>query len=80
MINRMFAVQDIKAGAFHAPFPSVSEGTALRFLQDMVNREGHPYNLHPEDYIVFEIGSFDDVSGALAPETLRSIVHLTALT
>lgn len=80
MILNVFAVQDMKAGAFHPPFVADNKDVACRLLSDMVAREGHPYNLHPEDYMVYWIGSFDQtsgvVTGGLVLEPLVGLVNL----
>ena len=59
---RMFAVQDIVAGAFHAPFVAQTEGVAMRMIQDCVNKPGHMYNMHPADYVLFEVAGWDEVT------------------
>lgn len=79
MINRLFAVQDSKAGAFHAPFCAPSEGVAVRMMLDCVNREGHPYAMHPEDYTLYEVGEFEDTDGRVSGSQPRSISNLASL-
>lgn len=65
MVQLMFSVWDVQAGAYARPFFAPARGLAVRSVSDEVNREG-PENViasHPQDFRLFELGSFDDVSG-----------------
>lgn len=63
MIQKMFSLRDSKALAFLQPFFSTASGSALRALSDAVSDSKSPIGLHPEDYILYEVGSFDDLTG-----------------
>lgn len=65
MIQKMFAVRDSKALAFLQPFFSTANGSALRALSDAVNDGKSTLAMHPEDYILYEVGSFDDQTGEI---------------
>lgn len=65
MIQKVFSVRDSKALAFLQPFFSSATGSALRALGDAVTDGKSPLSVHPEDYILYEIGSFDDQTGEL---------------
>ena len=60
MILNVFAVRDMKAEAFLQPFYSNSIGSAMRAFGDAVNDTSCPFNKHSEDYILYEIASYDD--------------------
>lgn len=64
---KVFAVRDMKALAYLQPFFSPSVGSALRAFGDAVNDTNCPFNKHPEDYVLFEIGTYDDSTAALEP-------------
>lgn len=71
----MYAVRDAKALAFMQPFFSVQSGSAIRAFDDAVNDGKSPFFFHPEDYILYELGEFDDQSGALtAIEPIKMLV------
>lgn len=78
-IVRVFAVQDIQGGFFHPPMCAMTEGMFLRMMSDMVASKGHPYNLHPADYMMYEIGEYDELTGLLTPSQPRSISTMAAL-
>ncbi len=60
MNHRIFVIFDAKARAYLPPFFLPEAGQATRAFSDMVNNPEHQFGLHPEDYTLFEIGTFDD--------------------
>ncbi len=60
MIQRIFTVYDQKAKAFLPPFFLPETGMATRVFTDCVNDASHQFFKHPEDYNLYEIGTFDD--------------------
>lgn len=58
-----FAVFDEKVGAFMAPFFCLTKGQAARSFGDAVLDSQNPMSRHPEDYRLYEVGSFDDQEG-----------------
>lgn len=60
MIQKVFSVRDGKALAFLQPFFSTASGSAIRAFSDAVQDVKTPLGAHPEDYVLYEIGTFDD--------------------
>ncbi|AXH71838.1 MAG: nonstructural protein [Microviridae sp.] len=60
------AVRDSAMGAYMRPFFVPSTGMAVRSFSDEVNRKGEDNAIasHPEDYEIWHVADFDDVSGA----------------
>lgn len=69
MIQKMFSVRDSKAQAFLQPFFSSANGSALRAMADAVADHSTSFSKHPEDYILYEVGAFDDQTGELVAVT-----------
>lgn len=65
MKTKIFTVYDVKAQANMTPFFMQSTGQAVRAFEDTVNDPKSAFNKHPEDYTLFEIGTFDDQTGTL---------------
>lgn len=61
------AVRDRQITAFLRPFTAQSRGQAIRSFRDEVNRDGSELNSHPEDYELYELGTFDEQTGNLKP-------------
>lgn len=75
----VYSVRDSKAEAFITPFFSKTHATAIRSAERAIN-EDQGFNLHPEDYDLFCIGHFDEITGKLvgldAPAHLVSLFEL----
>lgn len=65
MIRVVCAVRDRATVSFGNPIFVVALGEAHRSFADEVNRDGSPFNAHPEDYDLYELGSFDDATGRI---------------
>jgi hypothetical protein len=60
MLLRMFTVFDSKAEAFLPPFYLAAVGQAIRHFSDTASDPQHAFGRHPDDYTLFQIGTFDD--------------------
>lgn len=69
MVRLIFSVRDSASELFGQPFYVPSRGVAMRSFADEVNRQAvdNALNQHPEDFILFELGSFDESTGVLEP-------------
>lgn len=80
MKTKVYSIFDLKVGAYNFPFTMRSNGEALRAFADMANDPGNRIGLHPEDYVLYAVGEFDDERGILSPlsphETLGKAVEL----
>ena len=63
MIQKVFAIWDVKGLCFGQPFYQAEIGSAIRLYSDLVNEPQSFINKHPSDYILFEIGTWDDNKG-----------------
>ena len=60
----VFAVFDDKIKAYMRPFFVRSKGEAIRTWVDSVNDSQSPFSKHPEDYVLFHIGEYDESTGS----------------
>lgn len=74
MKTRLYAVYDRKALVYQVPFASLTDGAAVRMLSDAVADSNTMLSRHPNDYVLFYVGDFDDSKGAL--EAASPIVHV----
>lgn len=65
MILKAFTVYDTKSEAYMQPFFQNAKGQAIRAFEDSCNDPNHPFSKHPGDYVLFEIGAYDDQSGTM---------------
>lgn len=67
VMKQVMTVKDTKAEAYLVPFFTGSIGEALRSFGDAVADVNHPFNKHPEDYVLFHIGSYGEQTGMITP-------------
>lgn len=65
MILRAYSIYDRKALAYHPPFFQATDGSATRSFADLANDTTTMVGRHPNDYVLFCIGSYDDSKGLL---------------
>jgi len=62
---KIFSVLDVKAGAFSQPFFSRNNDTAIRDFKQACLNETHAFHNHASDYILHELGSWDEDTGLM---------------
>lgn len=76
-----YSVRDEKVEAFLPPFFVRSKGEAIRSFTQAVDKPDHPFAANVSDFVLYEVGSFDDVAGTFAfQEPLRVISGFEAKT
>lgn len=60
-----FSIYDTKAVAYAPPFFMARPELALRAFRDLAQDPASQVSKHPEDYVLFLLGDFDDATGAL---------------
>lgn len=68
MIHRLYTVFDMKAKFYMPPFNSRNDAEAIRMFSDTANDLDTGIGRHPEDYILYSIGRYDDQTGKIEPE------------
>lgn len=64
----VMAVRDAKAEAFMQPFFAPTHGVAERSFVEALKSPETPMGKYPEDFALWCLGKFDEVSGVLVPE------------
>lgn len=59
----MFAIRDSKGEAYGVPFVKNARGEAERVFTQLRNQKDSTIGQFPEDYDLFEIGTFDPDTG-----------------
>jgi hypothetical protein len=60
MKTKIFTVYDTKCHAYLPPFFMQSTGQAMRAFEDTIADKTTQFSKHPEDFILFELGTYDD--------------------
>ena len=81
MVQIVCSVLDVKANAFATPFFVPNRSMAVRSFGDAVLDTNSMLAKHPEDYNLYQLGTYDDNSGKLeslpAPEFLAMALEFT---
>lgn len=63
----LYAVHDKAVNAFLPPFAARARGEAMRSFVDACTDSRHTFNKHADDYVLYELGHFDENTGLLKP-------------
>lgn len=63
MITKVFSIFDSKVSAWLPPFMMPHVGDAERALRTHVNDAEHNFCKYSEDFTLFELGSWDNITG-----------------
>jgi hypothetical protein len=70
----IYSVFDKKAQEYAEPFVDVTDATALRKVQDLVeNHKDHPMSRYAEDYELVKLGSWDATTGIIEMDPMDLI-------
>ena len=72
-----YTVYDKKARSYARPFFTDNDEVAIRMFLDAAKDEGSVFYLHPEDFVLYCIGHFDEQSGLI--NGFEAIVHVSDL-
>jgi hypothetical protein len=60
MLLKIYSIYDSKVSAYGAPFFLRTRGEAIREVSDLVNDPKTKISKYPADYVLFELGSYND--------------------
>jgi len=69
MINGIYSIFDFKAQTFSAPMFFINDDVAVRSLIQAVRDETSYLSKAPADYELFRLGTWDDNTGEIKPES-----------
>lgn len=69
----VYTIKDTKAECYLQPFTFRTDGEAIRAFDDTVQRDGTPIHDHPEDFCLFKVGEFDQLSGVITSVDHKSL-------
>lgn len=58
----IYAIFDDKAKVYNKPFHQLNEEVMIRTCVDLLRDKASTISSHPEDYVVFELGTYDDTT------------------
>ncbi|AXH74646.1 MAG: nonstructural protein [Microviridae sp.] len=79
MILKAFSLYDTKTGIYGTPFFMAHIGQAVRAIIDLAQDANTTIGRHPADYMLYQLGDFDDAVGMfdhLNPVAIGSVVSM----
>lgn len=82
MTKRIYAIYDVKTGTYGQPMFLLSDGEALRVVQDAVAKPGNVLSDHANDFRLDAIGEFDVKTGMITQDSFmpKHIIEIAQLT
>lgn len=65
----VYAIYDSAAHVFSAPTIDISDASAVRGFQQAIANSGSLMNFKPDDFSLYQVGTFDVETGELEPLT-----------
>ncbi len=69
MIYGVYAIYDSAAHVFTAPTIDISDASAVRSFQQAIGNSGSVMNFKPDDFSLYQVGTFDVETGEIEPFT-----------
>lgn len=75
MNHGIFSVRDAATETYNTTFTAPTNQAAMRQFQDLSLDTNTNVNKHPDDFILYRVGSWDDDTGTLIPEEPVKLAH-----
>lgn len=75
MIEIILAIKDRALDAFMRPFTTPHRNAAIRSFTDEANRKTSEINNHPEDYDLYQLGTFDQETGKIEQTSIALVAR-----
>lgn len=72
---KMYAIFDTATEAYMTPWFMVNRASALRAFNDLAKDPQSNVYKHPADYILYEVGTWDDNTGEMDEIKLSNLGH-----
>lgn len=79
VIDCLFSIYDTVCEEYNPPFVSKNMKTAIRSIKESLKGRESLISLHPEDYLLVLIGTFDKDTGCLGPIESRQVYNIERL-
>lgn len=73
-LPQMFLIYDTKAEYYKPPILFRTKGDAIRWFTSMVSSNDNELGKNPEDFNLFYIGEFDEITGKIIENTAKECV------
>jgi len=74
MITNMYVVYDSKSECYNKPFCLINDKVAFRSAESIVEDKTSEIAKHPEDYTMFRIGTYEDLTAEIELLSSREVI------
>lgn len=74
-MKQIFSIYDKKGQCYLSPIVLSHKGQALRELENLVVRSQNLISQYPDDFAMYKLGDFDDISGKIVPTTVPIFIE-----
>jgi len=75
MKHGLFSVRDSATETYNVTFTAPTNAAAMRQFGDLANDQSTNVNKHPKDFTLYRVGTWDDDTGEIEPETLQKLAQ-----
>jgi len=75
MKHGLFSVRDQATETYNVTFTAPTNAAAMRQFGDLAQDENTNVHKHPTDFVLYRVGSWDDDTGEVLPETLQKLAQ-----
>ena len=75
---QIYSIYDKKACSYSQPFYAANDECAVRILVGSLN-ESSQLVLYPSDYVLCHLGSFDETSGLITSDEVKTVSRVSCL-
>lgn len=79
MILNAYSILDTQTGIWSQPWFLVHDAVAYRSVMDIASDANTTLARHPNDYVLYGIGDFDDSIGTMRPSEPRNLGVVSAI-
>lgn len=79
-MKQLYSIYDLKARVYTAPVAIGHDEEATRMFADLCSDKNTPQGKHPEDYVLWNVGRWDQTTGAIHQEKSYVVISGTAAT
>ena len=66
MVVSVYSIYDVKSCLYGQPFYSHNDNVAVRSFQDLQADSSSMVHRHPDDFRLYKLGNFNDITGMMS--------------
>lgn len=76
---QLYTMHDKAMDTYGPPMAFATDAVAVRALQDEMQNPESMFRKHPDDFVIYRIGTWDDANGQVINYTRDRVIAISAL-